>query len=327
MALIDSGSKSSRLLASRRYTHDTLTTAQESFTNVLDLQAEEIYTQASKIPSSGLPFSSSIHSGSLHSVDGDNIMKYWYRHSLTKSNLNNETWFFLSPSGSTSGVGAQLIHADQETNFISPKYGISSLATSTTEDTTPGYLAVLYKATHATSESLDSGDIVSTNDYIFDYKTGVVQFMNSGVDPTDSDFVYMSVYQYVGKTLAEGIELSGGISGSATSTGSFGRVEADVVEAQRYIISSSVTEISVATLSGSSQFGDDHNDIHQFTGSVKFDTTLFDIYDDSDKLMFKIQNKMAVLGTITGTSPSAVAGGLYYSGSDAWYLGYDGDPT
>ncbi len=327
MALIDSGSKSSRLLASRRYTHDTLTTAQESFTNVLDLQAEEIYTQASKIPSSGLPFSSSIHSGSLHSVDGDNIMKYWYRHSLTKSNLNNETWFFLSPSGSTSGVGAQLIHADQETNFISPKYGISSLATSTTEDTTPGYLAVLYKATHATSESLDSGDIVSTNDYIFDYKTGVVQFMNSGVDPTDSDFVYMSVYQYVGKTLAEGIELSGGISGSATSTGSFGRVEADVVEAQRYIISSSVTEISVATLSGSSQFGDDHNDIHQFTGSVKFDSTLFDIYDDSDELMFKIQNKMAVLGTITGTSPSAVAGGLYYSGSDAWYLGYDGDPT
>ena len=327
MALIDSGSKSSRLLASRRYTHDTLTTAQESFTNVLDLQAEEIYTQASKIPSSGLPFSSSIHSGSLHSVDGDNIMKYWYRHSLTKSNLNNETWFFLSPSGSTSGVGAQLIHADQETNFISPKYGISSLATSTTEDTTPGYLAVLYKATHATSESLDSGDIVSTNHYKFDYKTGVVQFMNSGVDPTDSDFVYMSVYQYVGKTLAEGIELSGGISGSATSTGSFGRVEADVVEAQRYIISSSVTEISVATLSGSSQFGDDHNDIHQFTGSVKFDSTLFDIYDDSDELMFKIQNKMAVLGTITGTSPSAVAGGLYYSGSDAWYLGYDGDPT
>ena len=327
MALIDSGSKSSRLLASRRYTHDTLTTAQESFTNVLDLQAEEIYTQASKIPSSGLPFSGSSQSGSLYSVDGDNILKYWYRHGLTKSNLNNETWFFLSPSGSSSGIGAQLIHDDQEVNFVSPKYSISSLATSTVEDNTPGYLAVLYKTTSAVSNSLDSGDIVSTNDYIFDYKTGVVQFMNSGVDPTDSDFVYMSVYQYVGKTLAEGIELSGGISGSATSTGSFGRVEADVVEAQRYIISSSVTEISVATLSGSSQFGDDHNDIHQFTGSVKFDSTLFDIYDDSDELMFKIQNKMAVLGTITGTSPSAVAGGLYYSGSDAWYLGYDGDPT
>jgi hypothetical protein len=305
MAKIDSGSKSSRLLASRRYTHDVLTTAQESFTNVLDLRSEELYTQVGKIPSSGLPFSSSIHSGSYHTVSGENIMKYWYRHSLTKSNLNNETWFFLSPSGSTSGVGAQLIHADQETNFISPKYGISSLATSTTEDSTPGYLALLYKATHATSESLDSGDIVSTNDYIFDYKTGIVQFMNSSVDPGGSDYLYMSVYQYVGKTLQTGLELDGGVSGSATSTGSFGSLD----------------------IAGNVEFGDDHTDIHQFTGSVKFDSTLFDIYDDSDELMFKIQNKMAILGTITGAAPSAVAGGLYYSGSDAWYLGYSGDPT
>ena len=35
MALISSASKSGRLLASRRYTHETLTDAQESFTNVL----------------------------------------------------------------------------------------------------------------------------------------------------------------------------------------------------------------------------------------------------------------------------------------------------
>jgi hypothetical protein len=214
MALIDSGSKSSRLLASRRYTHDTLTTAQESFTNVLDLRTDEIYTQAAKIPSSGLPHSGSSQSGSYYTNGGDNILKYWYRHSLTKSNLNNETWFFLSPSGSSDGVGAQLISDNQEVNFVSPKYSLSSLATSTTEDSTPGYLAVLYKATHATSESLDSGDIVSTNDYIFDYKTGVVQFMNSAVDPSDSDFVYMSVNQYVGTTLSTGLELSGNISGS-----------------------------------------------------------------------------------------------------------------
>ena len=93
MALIDSGSKSSRLLASRRYTHDTFTTAQESFTNVLDLQDSEIYTQASKIPSSGLPFSSSADIGSIYQDDGNNIMKYWYRQKLTKSNLNNETWW------------------------------------------------------------------------------------------------------------------------------------------------------------------------------------------------------------------------------------------
>ena len=292
MAKIDSGSKSSRLLASRRYTHDTYTTAQESFTNVLDVQASEVYTQASKIPSSGLPFSGSSQSGSFYSAEGENIMKYYYRHKLTKSNLNNEVWFVLSPSGSSSGIGAQLIHDDQQTNFISPKYSISSLATSTVEDTTPGYLAVLYKTTSATSNSLDSGDIVSTNDYIFDYKTGIVQFMNSSVDPTDSDYLYMSVNQYVGKTLETGVEITGDISGSFSSTGSFGRVEASVV-----------------ALSGSS-------------------TIPFNIYDASDELMFKIQNKMAVLGTIGAeTPPSAVAGGLYYSGSDEWYFGYGTGPT
>jgi hypothetical protein len=254
-------------------------------------------------------------------------MKYWYRHGLTKSNLNNETWFFLSLSGSTSGVGAQLIHTDQETNFISPKYGISSLATSTAEDTTPGYLSVLYKTTSAISNSLDGDDIVSTNDYIFDYKTGIVQFMNSSVDPTNSDYLYMTVNQYVGKTLQTGLELDGGVSGSATSTGSFGRIEADRIQATEYIVSSSVTNISVATLSGSTQFGDDHNDIHQFTGSVKFDSTLFDIYDASDELMFKIQNKVVILGTITGASPTEVAGGLYYSGSDEWFFGYSNEPS
>ena len=77
MGQIDSGSKSSRLLASRRYTHNTLKASQESFTNVLDLQASEIYTQASKIPSSGLPFSGSSQLDSNYTDTGDNILKYW----------------------------------------------------------------------------------------------------------------------------------------------------------------------------------------------------------------------------------------------------------
>ena len=345
MAKIDSGSKSSRLLASRRYTHDTLNTAQESFTNVLDIQSEEIYTQAAKIPSSGLPFSGSSQSGSFYTDGGENILKYWYRHSLTKSNLNNETWFFLSPSGSNSGVGAQLINDNQEVNFVSPKYSISSLATSTVEDSTPGYLAVLYKATHATSESLDSGDIVSTNDYIFDYKTGVVQFMNSSVDPTDSDYVYMSVYQYVGNTLSTGLELDGSVSGSATSTGSFGLLLGDgsqlsggivsssvpsspsqgtirlstngvntdvdsglqigdsptfagisltgdgsvtgslvltgTLTAQEYVVSSSVTYLTQSFSSGSTVFGDDTSDTHQFTGSIYVSGSYITIRDNT----------------------------------------------
>ncbi len=260
MATLDSGSKSSRLLASRRYTHDTLTAAQEAFTNVLDLQSSEIYTEAGYIPSSGLPYSGSADINSTYTSGSKSIMKYWYRQKLTKSNTNNEVWFFLNPTGSDSGIGAQLISDDQEVNFISPKYSTSALATSTTEDTTPGYLAALYKSSAVSHSlqtgSLDSDDIVSTNDYQFDYKTGVLQFMNSSVDPTNSDYLYMTVYQYVGKTLATGLEIQGDIEATGNIT------------AQQYIISSSVTNITTQAISGSTMFGNTSDDTHQMTGSL-----------------------------------------------------------
>ena len=218
MAQIDSGSKSSRLLASRRYTHDTLTTAQESFTNVLDLKAEEIYTRAHLIPSSSLPHSGSSQKGLVFTKSAQETTKYWFRQKLTKSNVNNEVWFFLNPTGSDDGVGAQLINDNQVTNFVSPKYAIASLATSTTEDSTPGYLAVLYKSSavshSAQTSSLSGDDKVSTNDYQFDYKTGIIQFVNSSSAPTDSDYAFMTVYQYVGDTLKTGLEILGPITAS-----------------------------------------------------------------------------------------------------------------
>jgi len=221
---IDKEKKSNRLLASRRYTHDAFTDAQESFTNVLDLQASEVYTQAHKIPSGSLPFSGSSQNGSFYTVNGDNILRYYYRHKLTKSNLNNEVWFFLNPTGSASGIGAQLIDSNQQTSFISPKYSDSTLANATAEDDTPGYLAKVFISTAANSASVSDSDVISVNNYQFDYKTGVLQFTDGTVDPSNSQYVYMSVNQYVGKTLADGIELTGDISGSASSTGSFGHL-------------------------------------------------------------------------------------------------------
>ena len=221
MAALDKEKKSNRLLGSRRYTHDTLLDSQEAFTEVLDIGASEVYTQAKFIPSSALPFSGSSQNQSIHQSNGEDIVKYWYRHKLTKSNLNNEAWFFLSPTGSDSGIGAQLIDTNQQTSFVSPKYSIPSLANSTTEDATPGYLAVVYKSTSLNSGSLGGCDIVSTNDYVFDYKTGVLQFNSSAVDPTDSQYVYMTVYQYVGTTLETGLDIAGNvkISGSLTVSG------------------------------------------------------------------------------------------------------------
>jgi len=214
MASLDKEKKSSRLLASRRYTHDVLNDSQEAFTEVLDLGASEVYTQAHLIPSSSLPHSGSSQNNSTHNVSGMPITKYWYRHKLTKSNLNNEAWFFLNPAGSDSGIGAQLIDSDQQTNFISPKYSLPSLSNSTTEDATPGYLAIVYKSTSTDSGSLDGSAIVSTNDYVFDYKTGVLQFNSSTVDPSDSQYVYMTVYQYVGTTAQTGLDVSGAVTAS-----------------------------------------------------------------------------------------------------------------
>ena len=309
MAALDKEKKSSRLLASRRYTHETLNASQESFTEVLDLGATEIYTETDLIPSSGLPYSGSTQIHSTYSTEGKSVMKYWYRQRLTKSNTNNEVWFFLDPTGSDSGIGAQLISDDQTVNFISPKYSIAGLATSTTEDSTPGYLATLLKSTSLDSSSLDGDDIVSTNDYTFDYKTGVVQFTNSSVDPGNSDYLYMTVYQYVGSTLA-----SGNISGSSTSTGSFGRLE--------------VGELSITDdLTYGSTNWNESGGALSVTGSDFFWKSTgggFDIYDNSDALMFKIENKVAVLGART-TTPTAQAGGIFYSGSDDFFFGYENE--
>ena len=364
MAAIDSGSKSSRLLASRRYTHDTLTSAQESFTKVLDLQASEIYTQASYITSSGLPFSGSSQISATQTVSGSSVMKYWYRQKLTKSNTNNEVWFFLDPTGSDDGIGAQLIHDNQQTNFISPKYSVASLATSTTADSTPGYLATIYKSATVSHSlqtgSLDGDDIVSTNDYEFDYKTGVVQFKSSATDPTDSQYLYMTVNQYVGTTLATGLDIRGDISASnmlLTGTIRLGDSDTDSIEIQAEYSGSMIPDVDNAFDLG--ETGKEWKDLHidgtanvdtlsvtdaftygsttwnesggalQVTGSDFFFKSTgggLDVYDNSDALMFKIEDKMVVLGA-KDTTPTATAGGMFYSGSDEWFVGYENSPT
>ena len=87
---INQEKKSNRVHGGRRFTSADLNTSQEAFTSVLDLQASEIYTQGSLIPSSGLPFSGSTQSGQIYKVSSDNVMKYWYRYRLTKSNVDED---------------------------------------------------------------------------------------------------------------------------------------------------------------------------------------------------------------------------------------------
>jgi hypothetical protein len=226
-------------------------------------------------------------------------MKYWYRQKLTKSNTNNEVWFFLNPTGSNDGIGAQLIDSNQQVNFISPKYSVASLATSTTEDTTPGYLAALLKSTSTDSGSLSGDDIVSTNDYTFDYKTGVIQFTNSSVDPTNSDYLYMTVYQYTGTTLSTGIDISGDVTASK------------LLVTDAFTYGQTVWNENIGALSVT---GSDF--LWKSTGGS------YTVNDNSDALMFKIENKVVTLGALDVT-PTAQSGGIFYSGSDEWFMGYE----
>ena len=151
MAAIDNTKKSARLLASRRYTHDTYTDAQEAFTSTLDINANEVYIDQSLIPSASLPFSGSGQNGNTYTVDGLSVVKYYYRAKMTKSDLNNEAWFLLSETTASSGVGAQLIDGNQLTNFISPKYSVSALTNANTEDATPGYGVKVFVSSNSTT--------------------------------------------------------------------------------------------------------------------------------------------------------------------------------
>ena len=91
---INQEKKSNRLLGGRRFTSADLNTSQEAFTEVLDLRASEIFTQGHLVPNSGLPFSGSSQSGNFFKVRGENIMRYYFRWRLTKSNVDEDVWFF-----------------------------------------------------------------------------------------------------------------------------------------------------------------------------------------------------------------------------------------
>ena len=277
---INQEKKSNRLLGNRRFTSEDLNTSQEAFSNVNDLNAGEIYTQQELIPSSGLPYSGSSQDG-----ETSGVLKYWYRHKLTKSNLDTDVWFFLNPTGSNSGITPQIINANQKVNFLSSKYSVPSLANAGTEDATPGYNVVVYKSTSTNSGSLSSSDKVSINDYQFDYKTGILQFDQN--KPSNSQYVYITVYQYTGKTLATDPNI-----GIFAKTGSYYSTTNDLKITGSFDISLDGTNDKVTVSSG---------------GNLKFE------FNEQGTAQFAPQN----------STPTAVSGGMFYSGSDEFFLGFN----
>jgi hypothetical protein len=209
----NSANRSERLLQNRRFTTDGLTLSQEAFTSVLDLNSSELYTQTQYVPSASalLPFSGSTSNGLIVSaskvapgISPDlPILKYWYRKKLKGAGDGfRQVYYFTTsdPSSPSNFVGSdQLIESDQQTSFISPKYIIASDSTSNTEANPPGYKVVVYKSTSATAAGItESAALDST--FVYDYKTGVLTW-TSGNEPSVSQYVYITAYQYVGESL------------------------------------------------------------------------------------------------------------------------------
>jgi|TARA_B110000908_G_C10213641_1_gene431584 hypothetical protein len=281
MGFIDNTKKALRLLLGRRFTSDDLSMQQEAFTSTLDISSADVYTEDHLVPSSNIPFSGSSQNGNTEA----SAIKYWFRQRMTKSNLDTDVWFFLTPTGSDSGVTPQIINANQKTDFISSKYSTPELTNAGTEDVTPGYNVVVYKSTSTSSGSFVGSDKVSINDYQFDYKTGVLQFDQN--KPTSNQKVYITVYQYIGKTLATDPNI-----GIFTQTGSFYSTENNL----------------------------------KVTGS--FDISLDGIDDkftvsSGGNLKFEFNEEGTVKFTPQATAPTAVSGGMFYSGSDDYFLGFD----
>ena len=336
---IDQTKKSNRLLASRRFTSDALNTSQEAFQSVLDIRANEIYTEANLVPTSSLPFSGSSQQGSIFSTQGSNVVQYHFRQRLTRSNVANDVFFFMFPTGSETGVTPQLIQDAQKTNFISPKYSVSSLANANTEDATPGYNVKVFKSTSTNSGSLGDSDVVSANDYQFDYKTGVLQFESALASNLK---VYMTAYQYVGKTLDQGANFSGdivinNISSSLIPAADDKHDIGSTTREWKDLFIDGTANIDTLTLTDAFTYnGVTFNTSGsaspatslQITGS-QFDLkatnteNLFTLFNKDGDLSFQLDDRVVVLGSLS-TTPTAVAGGLFYSGSDQFFLGFQG---
>ena len=226
-----SASKSNRTLQSLRYTM-AATDNTEAFTSVLDLSAADIYSQQNFLPKTALPYSgSSQHldfiTASINDADA-NIAQYYFRVTMSRSDVtidNNkaEAWLAISGSGydpvsinSGGGVNTQNISPLQLTDWISNKYITASEAGFKSEGDPPGYNIQLY---------IDG--VSTTAGFQFDYKTGVLQFVDNSVAPSKTSLVAVSGYRYVGQTLESFVSSSGGgsgvgfpFSGSAVITGS-----------------------------------------------------------------------------------------------------------
>ena len=218
MATFNKIIKSNRLLQSKRYTIAEFDTS-EAYTRVLDINSTEIYTQGNSLPTSNLPYSQSNQDGEIITSGSFNLAQYYYRLKLTPSNVTVDsgtkynTYFTISGSDG-SAISPQVILASQFVNWISNKYLTPSLATKVAESTIANNVGYNVVVSKNSTDNPNSAVELSGNDYQFDYKTGVIQFVSDSVSPTTGEYLYLSGYVYIGQTLNQFISSgSGGTPG------------------------------------------------------------------------------------------------------------------
>jgi hypothetical protein len=266
----------------------------EAYTNVLDLNANEVYTQQQYIPTSSLPYSSSADNLSFVTATiggiSTNIAQFYFELSMSRSentfpSSKKEVWYAISGSGYTpnsAGINSTIIHKNQLTNWVSNKYATASFALNDAETPAP---ANAYNVRVKVN-----GTFRNAGQYQFDYKTGVLQFKNNSDAPLATDAVTLTGYRYVGKTLADetfgdgsgaGFPFSGSaeitgsllVSGSSVNFSNATSVSVSTLTAQSASIDHLVvnTLISGSTIvtSGSNTFGDDTSDVQTLIGTTK----------------------------------------------------------
>ena len=282
----------------------------EAFTNVLDLNAEEIYTQQQYIPSGSLPYSSSADHLKFitATIDGvsTNIAQFYYEISMSRSENTFQdgttkklVWYAISGSGFTpnaTGVNSTIIEQNQLTNWLSNKYASASLALNDAETPAPNNAYNIRVRVNGTFRN--------AGQYQFDYKTGVLQFKSLTNAPLAADAVTLTGYRYVGQTLNEFISSGGG---SGTPGGATTQVQfndgGSFAGSERLTFNKST---GLTKLSGSLEI----------TGSVE---NIFLIKSGSVNLLRMSSSGALVFGDLQHTPPP-VAGGMYYS-SGEFYVG------
>jgi hypothetical protein len=215
MASFSKEIKSNRLLQSIRYSRAN-TDSGETFTRVLDLNSQEVYSQQNLILTSSVPYSSSLQNNLiLTGSDGSTpIARYYNRLKATRSSTGDLSFFTISPVP-VAAANPQVVNPDQLSNWISNKYIFPLLADTTDAESSPaGYTVVVSQGSTPASAAT-----IGSSNYQFDYKTGVIQFINDGAFSGPN--LYISGYVYIGRTLADNDTqgYSGSFSGSFQGDG------------------------------------------------------------------------------------------------------------